>query len=681
MQNSSQYIKYPPVIFFFYKIYCNYLKKVLLLKYINIRIIIYPKINYPTNIIKEDFELKKHIIKNAVLISAAALAAASAGISAPYAGAETDSDSSVVRYEFENGKTDGGKIYNEVWKGNTLEDGSGEDFDLTNASGGGFSYLDKKGTKVSVDVTVEEAGLYELSICYCEPYDPNKKVQYLNVNGVNQGELSFNHNLTFEETPGGVVLLKEGLNTIEFEAYWGFTMFDYLTVKPADETLKTLSPTRRLSNANASDSTKRLYSYLCDVYGKNVLSGQQEYCGEHNYNLWSDPTNFIKDNEAEFEYILEKTGKQPAIRGIDFLNYRSNSSWTDHAPERAIQWVNEYKGIASVCWHWNVPSEEGGTDCAFYVKSTGNSPYTTFSISRALEEGTWENKVLMADIEEIAKQLTKLKEADVPILWRPLHEAEGAWFWWGAEGPEPCKKLYRLLYDQLTNVYGLDNLIWVWTGYTYPTSANWYPGDDVVDIVGYDKYNAKDGLPNLSSISSTFYSLVQSTNGQKMVAMSENDTIPSLENLLNDKAAWLYFCPWYMNYLTSEQNNPVENLIETYQSDYCITLDELPDLKTYPISDTQPDTKPSDTTVTTDSQGDTEIKIVWGDADMSGKVEISDAAKIMSYVANSSKYPLSDKALEISDVYQNGDGINNMDALSVRKLLAQIIPELPESYN
>ena len=144
-----------------------------------------------------------------------------------------------------------------------------------------------------------------------------------------------------------------------------------------------------------------------------------------------------------------------------------------------------------------------------------------FCISKALEEGTWEHEVLMADIEEIAKQLKKLKDADAPILWRPLHEAEGAWFWWGAEGPEPCKKLYRLLYDQLTNVYGIDNLIWVWTGYTYPTSSEWYPGDDVVDIVGYDKYNAKDGLPNLSSISSTFYSLVQSTEGQKMVAMSE----------------------------------------------------------------------------------------------------------------------------------------------------------------
>ena len=86
-------------------------------------------------------------------------------------------------------------------------------------------------------------------------------------------------------------------------------------------------------------------------------------------------------------------------------------------------------------------------------------------------------------------------------LFRPLHEAEGAWFWWGAEGPEPCKKLYRLLYDKLTNEYGLDNIIWEWTGYTYETSAAWYPGDDVVDMIGYDKYNAADGLPNLSSIS------------------------------------------------------------------------------------------------------------------------------------------------------------------------------------
>lgn len=174
-----------------------------------------------------------------------------AGIPAvPTVAAETAS-TAPIRYEFENGTTSGGKIYQETWKGNTEEDGSGEDYDLTNASGGGFSYLDQKGTTVSLEVTVPEDGLYELTVCYCEPYDPNKKVQYLDVNGVNQGEVSFSHNLTFEETSGGVVMLQAGKNTITFRAYWGYTMFDYLEIAPASESLTNLQPTRQLSNPTA----------------------------------------------------------------------------------------------------------------------------------------------------------------------------------------------------------------------------------------------------------------------------------------------------------------------------------------------------------------------------------------------------------------------------------------------
>lgn len=613
--------------------------------------------------------MKKSLLKSSVCTALAA-AVISAGTSfAPKLPERASAENLVLKYEFEDGATSGGKIYTSGWKGNTQEDGSGEEFDLTNYSGNGFSYLDQKGTTVSIEVDVPETGLYELAICYCEPSDPNKKVQYLNINGVNQGEVSFTHNLKFQETSGGIVNLQKGKNTIEFKAYWGYTYFDYLTIKPADEKLTNLSPTRTLSNPNASDSAKRLYNYLCDQYGNHIISGQQEYCGEHNYNLWSDPDNFIKDNEAEFEYILEKTGKQPAIRGIDLLNYRSNSPWTDHAPERAIQWVNEYKGIATLTWHWNVPSEEGGETTAFYVESTGNSPYTTFSVKNALKEGTWEHEQILADIDVIAKELTKLKEADVPVLWRPLHEAEGAWFWWGAEGPEACKQLYRLLYDKLTNEYGLDNLIWVWTGYTYSTSSAWYPGDDVVDIVGYDKYNAVDGMPNLSSISSTFYSLVQSTDGQKMVAMSENDSIPSLENLINDKAAWLYFCPWYMNYLTSEQNNPVDELVKIYTSDYCITLDELPDLKNYPISEEKPPV----------SSGNEEN--IWGDANCDNKVDMSDAVLIMQSLSNPDKYGLggtddsaiTKQGLLNADVFNHGDGVTNNDALEIQKYKLNLI--------
>ena len=142
-------------------------------------------------------------------------------------------------YEFEDGATSGGKIHTEGWKGNTQEDGSGEEMDLTGFSGTGFSYLDQKGTTVSVEVDVPEAGLYELNICYCEPYDTNKKVQYLNINGVNQGEVSFRHNLEFKETSGGVVNLRKGKNTIELKAYWGYTFFlgivNLLSFPPVNE--------------------------------------------------------------------------------------------------------------------------------------------------------------------------------------------------------------------------------------------------------------------------------------------------------------------------------------------------------------------------------------------------------------------------------------------------------------
>ncbi|MBQ6034942.1 MAG: glycoside hydrolase, partial [Ruminococcus sp.] len=397
--------------------------------------------------------------------------------SAPKAPAGVSAADNVLKYEFEDGKTSGGKIHSNGVSDVKLGDFP-EDTDLSGYSGKGFAYLDQKGTTLSVEVDVPEAGLYELTICYCEPSDPRKKVQYLNVNGVNQGELTCPYTNKFAETSGGVVNLKKGKNTIELKAYWGYTFFDYLTLKPASEKLTNLSPTRELCNPNASESTKRLYSYLCDVYGKHVISGQQEYCGDHNYNLWNSPDVFIKDNEAEFEYIKEKTGKQPAIRGIDFLAYNTSSDWRDHAPERVIEWVNKYHGIATVSWHWNVPCEKGSDDVAFYVESA-NPKFTTFSISKALEEGTWENEVIMKDIELIAGEFKKLKDADVPVLFRPLHEAEGAWFWWGAEGPEPCKKLYRLLYDKLTNEYGLDNIIWIWTSSTSPAAKDWYPGDDV----------------------------------------------------------------------------------------------------------------------------------------------------------------------------------------------------------
>lgn len=540
-----------------------------------------------------------------------------------------------VKYEFEDGVQEGAKIYTD-YLGETDD---GKKIDLSGAT---CSFLGQKGTSTSVNVQVDKAGLYELVVRYAEPLDPTKKVQYLNVNGVNQGEVSFAYSSGWREMPAGVIKLNAGTNNIEFDSYWGYTFLDYLIVKPADDSITNLKVDKTLVNPNATKEAKSLMSYLVDVYGKHIISGQQELCGSHNY----------EGSEAEFTYIKEKTGKMPALRGFDFLTYRGSvPGWDDSCADRVIEWYNKKNGIPTVCWHWFAPGDIGkSADNSFYTKST------TFSISKALTSGTAENTALLKDIEFMAGKFKLLQDAGVPVLFRPLHEAEGGWFWWGAEGPEPCVKLYRLLYEKFTNEYKLNNIIWVWTSYTYDTSSKWYPGHDVVDIVGYDKYNAMDGKPNGSAISSTFYSLVKLTDAKKLVTMSENDSIPQVSNLKNELAGWLYFCPWYGWYLTGEQNNPVDWLTEMYKSDYCITLDELPALKTYPYAE-------SATTLYGDLNGDKNVDSI-------------DFALMKSYLlGNITEFSVSSKAADL-----NADGsIDAIDFSYLKRFLLGDIVIFPAS--
>jgi len=94
-----------------------------------------------------------------------------------------------------------------------------------------------------------------------QPYDKNKKVQYLNVNGVNQGEISFPFTLKWREISAGIVKLNAGINNIELESYWGYTYFDYLIVKPADESIVELKVPKKLVNPNATKEAKALMSY------------------------------------------------------------------------------------------------------------------------------------------------------------------------------------------------------------------------------------------------------------------------------------------------------------------------------------------------------------------------------------------------------------------------------------
>lgn len=450
-------------------------------------------------------------------------------------------------------------------------------------SGSGFVWMQNSGT-ITFTVTVPETGMYEISTRYMQELSPDGRLQYLAVNGVTKGSYMLPYTTEWSNFDFGFHKLKEGSNTIQLKAGWGFAYFDTFTVDVAD--LDPLDVQPVLSDPGATPETQLLMNYLTEVYGNHIISGQQEiYGGGNNGN-----------SELEFEWIYNLTGKYPAIRGFDLMNYNPLYGWEDGTTDRMIDWVKNRGGIATASWHINVPRDFTSYQLGEFVdwkNATYKPTETNFNTANAVVPGTKEYQYVMMTIEDLAEQLLILQENHVPVIFRPYHEAEGngglngegAWFWWASAGAEVYKQLWDQLYTELTETYGLHNLIWTYNSYVYSTSPAWYPGDDQVDIVGYDKYNTiynrydgLSGVPNEDAISSIFYQLVDLTDGRKMVAMTENDTVPSVQNLTEEKAGWLYFCPWYGEHLMSSAFNYPATLTTLYQSDYVITLDELPDL-------------------------------------------------------------------------------------------------------
>ncbi|MGN1412416.1 MAG: glycosyl hydrolase [Oscillospiraceae bacterium] len=450
---------------------------------------------------------------------------------------------------------------------------------IPNYSGDGFVYL--TGNSIKFELTVPEDAMYEIKVRYAQMLSEDGRMQTICVNGSDY-MVNFPYSDTWQDISFGMFRLKAGVNTIEIKPQYGYASYDTITVDKAVFPSLDVEPT--LADKEATPETQSLMNYLCDVYGNGIISGQQEIYGGGNDG----------DYELEFDFIENLTGELPAIRGFDFMNYNPLYGWDDNTTERVIEWVNERNGIATGCWHINVPKDFANYelgDAVDWKECTYKPDETDFDTNNAIIEGTKEYDYFMLAIEDLAEQLLRLQEANVPIILRPLHEAEGnsntdgsgSWFWWGKGGAETYKELWKLLYTTLTEDYGLHNIIWEYNSYDYTTSAQWYPGDDYVDIVGFDKYNTvynrHDGLssgPNVDAISSTFYSLVNLTNGNKLVSMPENDTIPTIENMEVEEARWLYFCPWYGEHILDSSKNDPETVKEIYQDDYCINLADLP---------------------------------------------------------------------------------------------------------
>ena len=143
-----------------------------------------------------------------------------------------------------------------------------------------------------------------------------------------------------------------------------------------------------------------------------------------------------------------------------------------------------------------------------------------------------------------------------------------------------------LLYDRLTNEYGLNNLIWVWNG----QDKDWYPGDEYVDIIGEDIY---PGERVYTPQTSKYLEVLEYTDMNKMIVLSENGCLFDPDLAERDGAMWGCFITWNGEFVLegsesevlSEKYTQTDMLKKVYGHEHVITRDELPDLKNYHFDD------------------------------------------------------------------------------------------------
>ncbi|WP_163713231.1 glycosyl hydrolase [Mangrovibacterium lignilyticum] len=326
-----------------------------------------------------------------------------------------------------------------------------------------------------------------------------------------------------------------------------------------------------LVTANPSPEAVNVFQFLLENYGSKAVSAAMAN---------------VSWNVNEAEWVYQHTGKYPAMATFDYVHLQSSpANWIDYSNTAVVEdWWNE-NGLVAAGWHWNVPVSEGSETFSFYTENN------SFSAANAVVAGRWEKDVIDADLEKMAGYLKLLQAKNIPVIWRPLHEAAGniyeynggtAWFWWGADGADAYKALWVYMFDYF-EAQGLNNLIWVWTTQTKDNA--FYPGDAYVDIVGRDIYNQ----PDAAAIAAA-YTGIQETYNTKMVTLSECGSVATISSQWSAGAKWSYFMPWYDYNRTNDVNESdfsstdhehanADWWIDAFNNSDVITRDEMPDLK------------------------------------------------------------------------------------------------------
>jgi len=350
-----------------------------------------------------------------------------------------------------------------------------------------------------------------------------------------------------------------------------------------------------------SNNTKRLFNYLFDSYGNVIISGQMDAA-------WAENSRIDMITR-----VYNDVGKYPAMKGFDLIDLPY--SWSNYGKneiDEAVEWWNgqnrkdekqpaetllpgkpDIHGIVSFCWHWRVTGWRSNDPETASMEFYTNQTNFRIPMKAGKLDTTHANfQTIKSDLDKAAALLQQLKDKDIPVLWRPLHEASGRWFWWGASGPEAYIALWEYMYDYLTNEKKLNNLIWVWNG----QHRDWFPNPNTAHIVGYDYYvPSSQPAQNYSSQVSTFVRTLEMVpNKDRIVALTENGAIPDPVNCKNDNAMWSWFMTWNdstngtnvtssSNFWSGEHHNTKAHKQYVYNHELVITLDELPDLTKYKL--------------------------------------------------------------------------------------------------
>ena len=243
-----------------------------------------------------------------------------------------------------------------------------------------------------------------------------------------------------------------------------------------------------MADPNATAETVALFYNLKKLQQTEYLIGQQ------------DAFNSFYNDAGGASDIKKATGSDPALLGSDFMfitddqNNGNPSNWFYQQELKITQDAKQAydKGMVNIfCWHFREPYE--GID--FYTDNmTDEQKQNAFT---SILPGGENHEYYKAKLDKIADVFNNLKGTDnkvIPVIFRPFHEFDGNWFWWGSAycTPEQYKQAWQFTVQYLRDTKNVHNVLYAFSpDNSYTTEANYlsrYPGDDYIDVLGMDNY-------------------------------------------------------------------------------------------------------------------------------------------------------------------------------------------------